>query len=85
MGHKECVWLCLVRNCAVLVCRTGGSTLRASERSLNTQGRFLLNKTSRFCEEELLPAVRIYRLESCACSLGVQVQTSTDMSELIFS
>lgn len=52
---------------------------------LNTQERFLLNKTSRFCEEELLPAVRIYRLRFCACTLGVQVPASTDMSELIFS
>lgn len=53
-----------------------------SETSL--KNRFLLNKT-RFCEEELLPAVRIYRLRSCACTSGVEVQTSTDMSELIFS
>lgn len=83
MGHKECVRLCLVKNCAVPGCRTGGSALRASERSLNTQERFLLNKTSGFCEEELLPAVRIYRLRSCACTSGVP--TSRDMSELIFS
>lgn len=63
----------------------GECALRASERSLDTWDRFLLNKTSRFCEEELLTAVRIYRLGSCACTSGAQVQTSRDMSELIFS
>lgn len=84
-GTGNVLWLCLVRSCAVPGCRTEGSALRASGRSLNTQEGFLLNKTSRFCEEEPLPAVRVYRLRSCACTLGVQVPASTDMSELIFS
>lgn len=41
---------------------------------------FVFKKKSRFCEEELLTGVRIYRFESCACISGVQVITSKDMS-----
>lgn len=76
----------LIQTSVVLGCELQqGLCLRASERPLNTQGGFLLTKTSRFCEEELLPAVRIYRLRSCACTLGVQVPAGTDMAELILS